>query len=102
MGFTFMSKDLDQDDQVRWDLKFGQITFMFSLKYFTFHRKICQIYELKVRRRQVSVYFLFVFVTFMLVMVSDPGVCFHNCVYLNSVFEFFCTSDFKTILCLFC
>lgn len=53
-----------------------------------FHRKIFQISEVKVRRREKSVHILSVSVTLVWVIISHPGLCLHNCVYLSSGFDF--------------
>lgn len=76
----------------------GQIKLMFSIGHFTFHRKIFQISELKVRRREKSVHILSVYVTLMWVIIPHPGLGLPNFVYLSSGFEFLLHFGFKVNL----
>lgn len=81
----------------------GQIKLMFSLEHFTFHRKIFQTSELKVRRREKSVHILSVSVTLVWVIMPHTwGFVFIIVCILVQGLNFYCTWGFKLIFEISC
>lgn len=76
---------------------------MFSLEHFTFHRKIFQISELKVRRREKSVHILSVSVTLVWVIMPHTRdfVFIIVCILVQGL-NFYCTWGFKLVFEISC